>query len=80
MNTSTGEIYEGERRSDKDVALSKELADVLKKVEEFKRPEVYTSSKFDEWYKTFEGQSETAPRDKMRAAFKAGWNARETEI
>lgn len=80
MNTKTGEIYYGERKDKADVALSEEVAAVLTKVEAAKRPEHYASTKFDEWYKTFEGQSETARRDRMRLAFKAGWQAREKEI
>jgi hypothetical protein len=80
MNTETGRIYEGERESKKDIVLDAKMAETLKKIEQLNRPEVYTSTKFDEWYKTFQGQSETAGRDKMRVAFKAGWEAREREI
>jgi hypothetical protein len=80
MNTETGRIYHGERESKKDVALSAELANALKKVNESDRPEFFTNSKFEEWYKTIENDSETARRDRMKLAFKAGWEAREREI
>lgn len=80
MNTETGRIYHGERESKKDVALEESVAKRLLELEEAVRPEYYKNSKFDEWYKTLEGQSETSGRDKMRLAFKAGFEAREREI
>lgn len=80
MNTETGEIYRGEKKSDKDVSLTEEQAKVYQAIPEDQRVEVLMQAAFDVWYNKADVKLDTFTKMKYRSLFRAGWTAREKAI
>lgn len=80
MNTNTGEIYEGEKKSADHISLPKDLAERLKEVPADERVNYLTNKMFTAFYETLGVDYPNGTKLDMRKAFRAGWSAREQEI